>query len=241
MPPQDKIKAFLGKAFKGAGTSTARKKEKKKDEKESASQKAQEETSAVAAAAATIIANTTATTTTTPSVSPAASASACASLQTSAPDLTSATATTSAPVASVSASVSTSAAAVSAASVPAPAPAPIHPPAPQQPSPGSVRCCRCSCLYFPAANNSLACYHHPGMVFFRHASSLGYIPSLDLVDHPYAPSAFVWTCCGTVVGRSSGCVYQRHVPAGWGAGVGGAGRGSVSPRMDFRGENPGAF
>ncbi|RYP09087.1 hypothetical protein DL765_008567 [Monosporascus sp. GIB2] len=216
MPSQDKIKALLGKAFKGAGAFTAKEedKKKKKNEKENAFQKAQEETTAVAAAA---------------------SASAYAFLPTSDPDPT--FTTTSAPVASVS----TSAAAVSAPSVPAPAPAPAHPAGPQQPPPGSVRCGGCSCLYFPAANNSLACYSHPGTVFFRHASSLGYIPSLDLVDHPYAPSAFVWTCCGAVVGQSSGCTYRRHVPAGLGTGVGGAERGSVSPRMSFRGENSGAF
>ncbi|RYP93118.1 hypothetical protein DL770_000775 [Monosporascus sp. CRB-9-2] len=237
MPPQDKIKALLGKAFKGAGASTAKEKEeKKKKEKENASKEAQEATSAVAAAAATTITTTTATitTTTTPPVAPAASASACAFLPASAP---ASTTTASAPVASVF----TSATAVSAASVPAPAPTPTptHRPSPgQQPPSGSVRCGRCGCRYFPVANNSLACYHHPGAVFFRHASQRGYIPSLDMVDRPYEPQAFVWTCCRGVVGQSSGCVYRRHVPAG---AQGPAGRGGVSPRMNFRGENAGAF
>ncbi|RYP59485.1 hypothetical protein DL769_008516 [Monosporascus sp. CRB-8-3] len=232
MPSHDKLKALLGKAFKGAGASTAKEEEKKKKEKnDNASREAQEATSA---AVTTTITTTAATSTTTPSVAPAASASACTSLPASALASTSTT-TTPAPAGSASTSV-----AVPAASVPtpAPAPAPTHPPGPQQPPPGSVRCGRCGCRYFPAANNSLACYHHPGTVFFRHASHLGYIPSLEVVDRPYDPQAFVWTCCRGVVGRSSGCVYRRHVPVG---AQGPAGRGGVSPRMSFRGENAGAF
>ncbi|RYP46572.1 hypothetical protein DL768_007254 [Monosporascus sp. mg162] len=235
MPSQDKIKALLGKAFKGAGAFKVKEEEKKKKkkEKEHASKEAQEATSAAAAAAAS---TTTATTITTPPVAPTASASACASLLTSAPAPASTT-TASATVASAS----ISAAAVSTASVPAPGPAPTpthRPPSGQQPPPGSVRCGRCGCRYFPAANNSLACYHHPGAVFFRHASQRGYIPSLDIVDRPYEPQAFVWTCCGAVVGWSSGCVYRRHVPVG---AQGPTGRRGVSPRMNFRGENAGAF
>ncbi|RYP66953.1 hypothetical protein DL771_007527 [Monosporascus sp. 5C6A] len=234
MPSQHKIKALLGKAFKRADSSTAKEEDKKeKKEKETTSQEAQEAISAVAAAAAapTITTITATTTTTTPSVTPAASASVCVSLPASAPVTTT---TTPAPVASAS----TSAAAVSAASVPAPAPARPHPSPGQQPPPGSVRCGRCRCRYFPDANNSLACYHHPGAVFFRHASQRGYIPSLDIVDRPYDPQAFVWTCCRGVVGQSSGCVYRRHVPVSV---RGSAGRGGVSPRMNFRGENAGAF
>ncbi|RYP37910.1 hypothetical protein DL767_002782 [Monosporascus sp. MG133] len=233
MPSQGKIKALLGKAFKSAGASTAKEEEKKKKkEKESASQEAREATSAVASAATTITTTTaTTTTTTTPPVAPAASASACVSLPASAP--ASRPTASSAPVDSAS----TSAAVVSATSVPAPAPA-HRPPPGQHPFSGSVRCGRCGCGYFPAANNALACYHHPGAVFFRHASQRGYIPSLDMVDRPYEPQAFVWTCCRGVVGQSSGCVYRRHVPAGAQAP---AGRGGVSPRMNFRGENPGAF
>ncbi|RYP11207.1 hypothetical protein DL764_000163 [Monosporascus ibericus] len=242
MPSQDKIKALLGKAFKSAGASTAKVEEKKKKkEKESASQQAREATSAVVAAAATAITTTTATTaTTTLFVAPAASASVCTFFPASAP---ASTTTASPPVATASTSadaVSTSADAVSTASIPTPAPVPTptyRPPPDQKPPPGSVRCGRCDCRYFPAANNPLACYHHPGAVFFLHASQRGYIPSIDMVDHPYDPQAFVWTCCRGVVGQSSGCVYRRHVPVG---AQGPAGRG-VSPRMNFRGENPGAF
>ncbi|RYP58882.1 hypothetical protein DL769_008763 [Monosporascus sp. CRB-8-3] len=31
-------------------------------------------------------------------------------------------------------------------------------------------------------------------VLFRHASYRGYIPSLDMADHPYDPSAYIWRC-----------------------------------------------
>ncbi|KAI1341150.1 hypothetical protein F5Y15DRAFT_414272 [Xylariaceae sp. FL0016] len=102
------------------------------------------------------------------------------------------------------------------------------------------RCGRCRSWFTESHNTQIACTFHPGRVHFQDADQLAYVPTIASCDARYVPSAFRWTCCGDVVGTSSGCANDRHDAHYHGRGGihhPEQGRRALSARWQIRGEH----